>query len=241
MTYHVYGLIDPINKQLRYVGFTVNFEDRLNQHCQSSKLKNNNKKNNWIKSIKKSGLVPEIFSIEQYESEEKALQAEIELISYYRYIGCDLTNVTKGGDKGVSYIRTDAIKQKISKSSMGKQHSQETKNKISKKLTGIKRNHSLEHREKISKSLTGRKPPIKSFETKNKLRLAKLGTKHTEESKIKAVENNKNYKLTKKDIINIKALYQSQKYTYQELSQLFNISTTHTYRIIKGQTGKYLP
>lgn len=240
MIFYVYGLIDPRNNELKYIGFTNNIKERLNSHCRESRLKTNSHKNNWIKNLKNIGMKPQIYPIENYNIEEEALQAEIDLISYYKYIGCNLTNVTKGGDKGAVYERTDEVKQKISKSVTGRKHLEETKIKISKTLTGIKRNHSKEHREKISATLTGRKCKRPSEETIEKLRIANIGKKINEEIKNKAVNNNKSYKLNKNDILNIKELYNTGNYTQFELGKLYNVRASHISRIINNKSGKYL-
>ena len=162
------------------------------------------------------------------------------MFSYYKYIGSSLTNVTAGGEKGAIYERTPKIREKMSKSSFGRKHTEKTKEKISKTLTGIKRNHSKEHREKISKTLTGRKGKIVSFETRQKLSKAKLGQKHTEQNKISIVENNKSYKLNKNNLYEIQELYESGNFTQAEIGKMFNIAASHVSRIIHNKTGKYL-
>ncbi len=227
MTFFVYGLIDPKNSNLRYVGFTSqNLNDRISQHCRPSKLKINNHKNNWIKSIQSQGLNPSIISLEEYFSKSEALQAETEMIAYLRYIGCDLTNVTDGGDEGVIYERTDEIKSKISKSSKGRTHKEETKCKI-------------------SQSLIGKKKPAKTLGKeliwKQKLKEANLGKKVSEENKIKSVQNNPGIKLNQKSINQILEMSQSKKYSQKELSVLFNVSPSHICRVIQGKYGRYLP
>lgn len=240
MSFCVYGLIDPRTNELRYVGFTKNSKNRIAQHCRPSKLKANSYKNNWIKSIRANGLFPQIYILETYNSKEEALQAEIDLIAYYKWIGCQLTNVTKGGDEGADYFRSEKIRSNISKSSLGRKHTENTKKRISSSLTGIKRNHSEEHRKKISAALSGRKLPSMLQETKRKLSSLRKGQKAKEEDKLKSVKNNKNYKLTKENIINIKKLYQSKKYSQKEIAELFGISSSHASKIINNKSGKYL-
>jgi group I intron endonuclease len=216
MIFYVYGLFDPRNDELRYVGYTQNYKNRLNQHCRPSKLKANSHKNNWIKSIKANNSIPKIQILETHNTKTDALNAEIDLIAYFKYIGCDLTNVTDGGDEGVIYTRTDEIRSKISKSSTGRKHTEETKCKISKTLTGIKRNHSEEHKKKISQTLTGRKL---SEDTK------------------KNIFKNKNFKITLADVEEMKKLYQSKQYTQKQLAQMFNVDSGYICRLINGKCG----
>ena len=88
----VYGLIDPITNELKYIGYSENHKSRYSNHHNPSKLKKNTHKNNWLKSILAKGLKVEMIILERYETVEKMKQGEIELIEYYKSIGCDLTN-----------------------------------------------------------------------------------------------------------------------------------------------------
>lgn len=239
--YYVYGLFDPRNSNLRYVGYTKNsIKERLAAHCKDSSLKINNHKNNWIKLLMLNNSIPEIFILETYDSKEEALQSEIDLIAYYKYIGCSLTNVTKGGEDGTHILTIDS-KEKISKSSKGRKHTQKTKEKISKTLTGIKRIHSPEHRAKISKTLTGKPTGRKlTQETIDKLKLINTGKITTEENKIKQVSNNKSYKLNEEKRIKIREMYATKNFSMKKIGIVFGISVSHVRRVIKNITGKYL-
>lgn len=239
MKFCVYGLFDPRNDELRYVGYTGNVSQRLQLHCRNSKLIINNHKNNWIKSLKKINLLPQLFIFEKYNDISDALNAEIDLIAYFRSIGCDLTNATHGGEEAFIYPRSEESRLKTSIASTGRKHTAETKARISNSLKGIKRNHSEEHKKKISESLTGRNGSPKSEETKEKLRLVNLGRQVNDSTKVKAVKNNKSYKLTKENIIEIKELY-TNNFSKKKIAELFNISVSHVWRIVNNQTGKYL-
>ena len=119
----IYGLIDPNTKELRYVGYTSHPEKRLNQHYSKQKLKAVTHKNSWIKSLKDQK--PEMIIIEEYASAKELSESEIEMIEYFRFIGCNLTNTTKGGEGGATFGHK------------GKRHTKETKLKIS--IAGIGR------------------------------------------------------------------------------------------------------
>lgn len=213
--YYVYGLFDPRNSELRYIGYSNNLKVRLQGHCSPSKLKKNNHKNNWIKSVKNTGIRPEIVILETYEIESDAQDAEIDLIAYYKYIGCDLTNRTKGGDPGVRYIRTEKIRQKTSESSKGRKHTEATKQQISKKLTGFKR--SEENVKNISDGLKGK------YTGKN-------SSCYTS-GRIKV--------LTTDDIYNIKEFYFSKTFTQGELAKMFGYSRNYIIDVCAG-TKDYL-
>lgn len=145
----IYGLIDPFDNSLRYVGFTKKtIEIRLLEHigCKG----NNNHKNNWIKSLISRGRKPESFLIEEVYS-DTWVDREKFWISFFRQIGCNLLNISDGGTGGGGM--------------KGKTHSSETRKLISMNRKGKKM--SDEWRRKQSEYRTGR--PMKK-ETKEKLR-----------------------------------------------------------------------
>lgn len=103
----IYGLVDPRTQQLRYVGKTSKGTTRrLQSHLYDSARTH---KTNWINSLKKQGLSPEVFVIEEVSGD--GCDSEIHHIAYFRGIGCALTNDTAGGDAPM----------------LGKRHSAETK------------------------------------------------------------------------------------------------------------------
>lgn len=116
----VYGLIDPITKELRYIGYSSNYLERYKEHLLPSNLKKKTHKAYWLTSLVKRSLTPQIIILEEAASEADALEKEIELIAYYRYIGCSLTNGTLGGDGRYGFVTSEDVKRKISASMKGK-------------------------------------------------------------------------------------------------------------------------
>ena len=57
---YIYGLIDPRNKQLRYVGKANNLKKRLSKHVHDKSI---NHKTCWIKSLSALNLRPEIIEL----------------------------------------------------------------------------------------------------------------------------------------------------------------------------------
>lgn len=99
----VYYLCNPNDGICRYVGKTSvkKLEQRLYFHIHYSKKKGHkNKKEAWIKSLLKKKIKPMIKIIETFENERDAFEEEIFYISYFKYIGFNLTNQTEGGDSG---------------------------------------------------------------------------------------------------------------------------------------------
>lgn len=159
----IYGLINPITQHLRYIGYTCNAKHRFNLHVAPSKLKKNNKKNAWIKSLMVQGLKPEMIVLEIYENAEELPQAEIEQIAYYHWIGCDLTNGTVGGDGGAT--------------TTGKPMKQETKDKIAFSHKGKKKKpFSEEIKRAISERGKGRKQSPETICKRNEWRKKKKPT-----------------------------------------------------------------
>src|SRR5579864_1213223 len=99
---YIYGLIDPITQELRYIGFTVQtLRARLSKHISDVK-KETTHKANWIKSLLNKGLKPEIFLLQETNKNEWK-EDEQWNIAYFKSIGCRLTNHTLGGDGTLGY------------------------------------------------------------------------------------------------------------------------------------------
>lgn len=107
---YIYVLINPIDNQIFYVGYTDNLEKRYGQHLRTrGKRTINTYKENVIAKIVKSGLKPEIKIIDEckYQYDDKLKQfkhekLEIYYIQKHKNEGINLTN---GGDGGCTYNR----------------------------------------------------------------------------------------------------------------------------------------
>lgn len=94
----IYGLLDPITLEIRYIGQSRVGISRPKSHMQPSSLKlyktnkNLNKKQAWIKSLLIKGLKPKIIILEEFDSPEYLNEAEEFWIIYFKYIGANLTN-----------------------------------------------------------------------------------------------------------------------------------------------------
>ena len=185
----IYGLIDPSNNELKYIGKSVNPKNRFRKHLQDS-VKKITFKDKWINKLIKNNQKPELIIIDVVDSNDWVFW-EKHYIAYYKYIGCSLTNLTDGGDnppnrKGIK--RTKDEIEKIRKSNLGKKRSDETKKNISLSKIGKPINHlnngkerSHLHKINLSLSLKGRKSPNK-------------GKKYSEEHKIKLSNAHSNQK-----------------------------------------------
>jgi len=222
----IYGI--GFNDQVRYIGKTYkNLNERLKEHLQPSRLKDNTHKNNWIKSILRTGFKPKIFLIETC-NEKNSAKREMFWIAYCNKTGRRLTNNTIGGDGAVGWIPSDdniknmkdaqnrpdvlnrnrermlGNKFALGKTWVGKPKSQEGKDKLSILKTGTRLKE--ETREKISFKLKGR---VLDEEWKKKIGAGNSGKIRTQDTKdairktiiekgISKGENNPNSKLTNK-------------------------------------------
>lgn len=150
----VYGLIDPRNGELRYVGKTkLSPEARLQKHIGDS-VRRRTHRDNWIRSVIADGLRPEAFAIERHETEGAAFGAERDLISYFRYVGCRLTNLTNGGEGVSGRVVTEDTRRRLSALFRGR---------ATAKTTTRGRTMSLEARRKMSAAKLGRPSARKDF------------------------------------------------------------------------------
>lgn len=96
--YLIYGLIDPITNELRYIGRSSSGLQRPRCHFTPCILKKEkNHCHNWIKSLINKNLKPEIIIIETFDNSNNLNEAEIYWIAYFKFLGCNLTNLTDGG------------------------------------------------------------------------------------------------------------------------------------------------
>lgn len=139
-SYIIYGLVDPITHELRYIGKSVNGLSRPNEHTRPHKLKKlKTHCNFWIKSLIRKHTKPEIIILEESKSKNELFELEKFWIEYFKSIGANLTNHTIGGEGSIGYRHKKSTKQKISRI---------VKNRFK----------NLEFKEKFSKSITRRKP-----------------------------------------------------------------------------------
>jgi len=144
---YIYGLIDPNIEQLRYVGKSVNPKIRLRKHI-SERWKSDSHKNRWVRKLLGEDIKPRLIVIDVVPKLEWQFW-EIFYIAYFKGLGINLTNGTKGGDQPPS--------------TKGRKHTEESKRKMSeiKKGKPIPWLHngeerSVEHRNRLSESCRGR-------------------------------------------------------------------------------------
>lgn len=148
-----------------YVGKTLNPKTRFNSHKRKFQC--------------------DIFIIDEVEDNEWKFWEKY-YISLFKSWGFKLINKNNGGGGSTHVTFSEERNKKISNSTRGKITSEETKQKISEKALGHKRNlgkhHSLEIRKKIS---TNNKNKIVSKETRDKKSISMKGKTHSDKTKEK--------------------------------------------------------
>jgi hypothetical protein len=111
---YIYGLVDPRNDNVFYIGFANDLNKRFHEHLNTNgkKREKNTYKDNVINKIIALGLKPRIKILDEceYEYNNKLKICEHErleryYIQKYKNKGVKLTNLTIGGDGGCTYLK----------------------------------------------------------------------------------------------------------------------------------------
>ncbi len=151
-------MIDPNTKAIRYIGRSNRLGDRFKEHIRAAKSKATEKLyvHQWIAGLLKANQFPEIMKL-AFCAPSYAEDVERFMILYHKSRGCDLTNLTDGGD-GLSRV-TDETRRRMSE--------------------GVKKRPPmpLVQRLEISKLFRGRVSPTKGMEFSEETR-AKMRASH---------------------------------------------------------------
>lgn len=116
--FFVYTLACPKTDKVKYVGITNNPKQRLRKHLTS--IKKPTLKNNWIKSLLNKGLEPVMTLTDSSDLRTEINNKEKYWIIKYREWGCDLKNITTGGDGGSTMLGRKLTKEQSLKISLSK-------------------------------------------------------------------------------------------------------------------------
>ncbi len=143
--YLIYSLVDPRNREPRYVGQSSRGAARPNEHKVSSvvsKGTTNPHFRNWVSKLLREGLVYEIVILERFYSAAPLNDAEAFWISTLRQQGYRLLNVKPGGRSSRGYTHSAEARERMrlaalgNKRCLGRKLSAVTRKKISEKTTG---------------------------------------------------------------------------------------------------------
>ncbi len=94
---YIYGLVDPRDNQIKYIGNTNNIKKRYYEHLKiSTRLES--KKQKWVKELLVLNFKPKMKVLLE-TTEDKRYFLEKEFIAHYKQF-CDLKNTTEGGKGG---------------------------------------------------------------------------------------------------------------------------------------------
>lgn len=129
----IYGLFDPRNGELRYVGKSSSGLKRPKEHWKPSALGSgrNRWKISWLQQVLEAGSEPEVAVLESLENSDRLSEAEQWHIAYWRSLGCRLTNLTSGGEGTSGYVVSVETREKHRRNASGKKASRETREKMS--------------------------------------------------------------------------------------------------------------
>ncbi len=172
----IYGLVDPTSGHLRYVGKSSYGLKRARSHLYPAALKRDRSYcGNWIRSLLKKGLVYKIVILQAFLDSEVLVQAECFWISYFRDLGCPLTNLTSGGEGCSGREVSPETREKLRLANLGNKNSAGKPRNLSDEqraqFAARARQRSADPliREKISKTLTGRINGPRSLEFRQRL------------------------------------------------------------------------
>lgn len=100
MTGYIYALVDPRTSKIRYIGQTINLEQRYRTHCEGAET---NPKGIWVSELRDVKLTPTLVVLEEVNERESMSYKEKWWIAVMKKRGCDLLNVASPTRKDVEF------------------------------------------------------------------------------------------------------------------------------------------
>jgi hypothetical protein len=179
----IYGLKDPRDGAVRYIGKSCSGLARPREHARPSKRESSTYKSRWLAELERQGLTYEVVVLEQAQCAEDLSPMECFWIAQGRGMGWRLTNLTPGGDGNANpTAETRAKWSALRKGKKRPARSEEWCERL--RQSAKRRRHSDETRARMSDAHNG-KPRLKSLEWRAKQSALMAGRKHSEETKAK--------------------------------------------------------
>lgn len=167
----IYGLVDPRNGRVRYVGWTTDAEYRLKAHILESE-EGTTYKCLWIRSLFEKGLVPELLVLERGEG-DAWIESERWWIKFYREeVGEVLTNATDGGEGSPGRVISEETRRRMSESKLAAWSDPKYRNQVVASQNSGRKPWTDERRERVRSKLQNR---VFSDETRKRLSDSKKG------------------------------------------------------------------
>lgn len=109
-TYTIYGLVDPTDKKIKYIGCSVNVDARYKQHIYSSK-NGITEKNIWISDVLKNGFKPQLIKLDEITTSDRneALNLETTYIQKNSEDGLNLRSLNENNTTTSFYGDLDLV------------------------------------------------------------------------------------------------------------------------------------
>jgi len=177
---YIYGLFDPRNLELRYIGRTLHLDARLKQHIADARhgRDRNSHKNHWIRQLLNEDLVPAMEVLEEC-TEDNWQESEKAWIADCKRFNVRLVNIGLGGENPPGFndlpeYLKEQVRQRMSQTRKGRPS------------PNIGREWSQEYKDKMSRALSGQNNPMYGLKGENH---PATGYKHTDEVRARMMGN----------------------------------------------------
>jgi hypothetical protein len=127
--YIIYGLTDPRDGQVRYIGKSASGLRRPRRHVQQAEAERTYKAN-WIRGLLAQGQQPGIVVLAEATHKKELGELERQAITAYRQRGAPLTNLTDGGDGCVGRVVEPQTRERIAAALRGRRRSEDLRQKL---------------------------------------------------------------------------------------------------------------
>ena len=227
--YAVYALVDPRNREVRYVGCCLSkrLNKRFGQHKCPDEEVSNHKKATWVRSLLRVGMKPELVLLEivvavNWEERER------HWIRLYRTRGHRLTNLTEGGKGPLGFMKSE--KTKLKHHSF--RHTAEMKERLRQCLKGVPKSDL--HKKNVSLSKLG-----KPWSEKQRVAITAAVAKNPKcRARYRKGEANGRSVLTELDVIELRKVKGTA--SYRELAKRFNVGICAIKRASNGSSWRHV-
>jgi hypothetical protein len=171
----IYALVDPRTEEIRYIGKSSRGMVRPRQHSQAARLTDGTHKANWIKGLVSAGMMFRVSVLEELSEVASLDAAERRWIARGRSLGWPLTNATDGGDGTLGLKFTEEHRRKIAMARLGKQHSPETRARMSTAKKGKPLPPSM-HSAALAVNIGNKRMCGKKFSLESRLKMSRSAT-----------------------------------------------------------------
>lgn len=214
----IYGLIDPLDGTLRYIGQSIHGLKRANSHHRPSQIKTSSIKNNWIRGLKSKNLIPTIEVLEYSNTPEELDSLERFWIANIRSTGAKLYNRADGGESGNrGLIRSQEVRDKL-KGPRGPR-TEEVKRNMAPNFFKVGHFVTDEVREKLRLANVGK---VLSVECRRKIGEKSKLHRHSLETRIKMSLSQMGKKLSQEHIEKLRSINLGRTFSPEHIEKLKN-------------------